>query len=118
MRYRKSSIHWVSACELRPSAASIAALYPRIACSLDTTPLVRGFSSRVGAQARHSVREAAHVYADERPLFCPGQLFFSTLHGSKKLGPFWRSKVWNASASGRMPSGPGRYRLPAARAAA
>jgi hypothetical protein len=46
MRYRKPSIHSVSACELRPSAASIAALYPRIACSLDTTPLVRGFSSR------------------------------------------------------------------------
>jgi hypothetical protein len=46
MRYRKSSIHSVSACELRPSAASIAALYPRIACSLDMTPLVRGFSAR------------------------------------------------------------------------
>ncbi len=46
MRYRKSSIHWVSACELRPSAASIAALYPRIARSLVMTPLVRGFSSR------------------------------------------------------------------------
>jgi hypothetical protein len=42
----KPSIHSVSACEPRPSAASIAALYPRIAWSLDTTPLVRGFASR------------------------------------------------------------------------
>jgi hypothetical protein len=46
LRYRKPSIHSVSACEPRPSAASIAALYPRIACSLDMTPLVRGFSAR------------------------------------------------------------------------
>jgi hypothetical protein len=45
-RYLKPSIHSVSACEPRPSAASIAALYPRLAWSLDTTPLVRGFSSR------------------------------------------------------------------------
>jgi hypothetical protein len=46
MRYLKPSIHLVSACEPRPSAASIAALYPRIARSLDTRPLVRAFSSR------------------------------------------------------------------------
>src|ERR1700722_982969 len=46
MRYRKPSIHSVSACELQPSDASIAALYPGIAGSLDTTPLGRGFSSR------------------------------------------------------------------------
>src|ERR1700727_2626053 len=54
------------------------------------------------------------IDTDERPLFCPGQLFFSTLHGSKKLGPFWRSKVGNASAPSRMPGG---HRLPAATAA-
>ena len=41
MRYLKLSIHSVSARELRPRAASIAALYPRIAWSLDMTPLVR-----------------------------------------------------------------------------
>jgi hypothetical protein len=46
MRYPKPSIHSVSACEPRPRAASIAALYPRIACSLDMTSLVKGFSSR------------------------------------------------------------------------
>ena len=46
MRYLKPSIHSVSACEPRPSAASAAALYPRRAWSLDTRPLVRGFSSR------------------------------------------------------------------------
>jgi hypothetical protein len=40
------SIHSVSACEPRPSAASIAALYPRSAWSLDMRPLVRGFSAR------------------------------------------------------------------------
>ena len=86
MRYLRPSIHSVSACEPRPSAASIAALYPRLAWSLDTTPLVRGISSRSSAQARHSVREAAYVYADERALFRPGQLFLTALHGSKKLG--------------------------------
>ena len=41
----KPSIHSVSACEPRPSAASMAALYPCRAWSLDTTPLVRGFSA-------------------------------------------------------------------------
>jgi hypothetical protein len=44
--YLKPSIHSVSACELRPSAASIAALYPRNAWSLDMTPRVSGCSAR------------------------------------------------------------------------
>jgi hypothetical protein len=44
--YLRPSIHSVSACEPRPSAASMAALYPCRAWSLDTTPLVRGFKSR------------------------------------------------------------------------
>jgi hypothetical protein len=83
MRYRKPSIHSVSACEPRPSAASIAALYPRLAWSLDTTPLVWGFASRFGAQERHSVGEVAHVYAGERALLCPGQLFFTALHAAE-----------------------------------
>ena len=50
----------------------------------------------VGAQARHSVREVAHVYADERPLFCPGQLFFTALHGSESaltLSPFAKARL-------------------------
>jgi hypothetical protein len=34
----------------------------------------------VGAQARHGVGEAAHADANERALFCPGQLFFTALH--------------------------------------
>ena len=42
----KSSIHLVSACEPRPSAASIAALSPRNAWSRDKTPSVRGCSAR------------------------------------------------------------------------
>ena len=69
MCYLKPSIHSVSACGPRPSAASIAALYPRIACSLDTTRLVRGVSARSGAQACHSVGEPAHADADKRALF-------------------------------------------------
>jgi hypothetical protein len=40
-----------------------------------------GVVGKVGAQARHSVREAAHVDADERALFRPGQLFLTALHG-------------------------------------
>ena len=75
----KSSIHWVSACEPRPSAASIAALKPRNTWSLDMTPLVRGCSAR-SAQARHGVGEVAHIHADERALFCPGQVFLTALH--------------------------------------
>jgi hypothetical protein len=78
----------------------------------------QGVLVEVGAQARHSVGEVAHVYADERALFCPGQLFLTALHGfaerpdvvafarmlaRKKLGPFWRPKVWNASALSSMP---------------
>jgi len=43
----------------------------------------QGVLVAVGAQARHSVREVAHVYADERPLFCPGQLFFTALHAAE-----------------------------------
>jgi hypothetical protein len=67
----KSSIHLVSACEPRPSAASIAALNPHNAWSLDMTPLVRG--ARSGAQARHGAGEVADVHANERALFCSGQ---------------------------------------------
>jgi hypothetical protein len=42
----------------------------------------QGVLGEVGAQARHSVGEVAHVDADERALFCPGQLFPTALHGS------------------------------------
>jgi hypothetical protein len=48
-RYLRPSIHSVSACEPRPSAASMAVLYPCRAWSLDTTPLVTG--SRRGRRA-------------------------------------------------------------------
>ena len=44
MPYLKPSIHSVSACAPRLSAASMAALYPRRAWSLDMTPLVTGFT--------------------------------------------------------------------------
>jgi hypothetical protein len=65
MPYLRPSIHSVSACEPRPSAAGHDALV------------------EVGAQARHGVGEAAHVNADERALFCPGQLFLTALHGPR-----------------------------------
>ena len=88
MRYLKSSIQVVSACEPRPSAASIAALRDSAQrlVALDMSAFGQGILVEVGAQARHSVREAAYVYADERALFRPGQLFLTALHGSKKLG--------------------------------
>ena len=67
----KSSIHLVSACEPRPSAASIAALNPRNAWSLDTTPLVRGCSAR-SAQSRHGVSKSCPAATrGERTLFAP-----------------------------------------------
>jgi hypothetical protein len=83
MRYLKPSIHSVSACEPRPSAASAAALYPRIACSLDMTPWVR-VVGEVSAQARHSVGETAPLDAGERALFRPDQLFLTALHVGKR----------------------------------
>jgi gag-polyprotein putative aspartyl protease len=43
----------------------------------------QGILGEVRAQACHSVGEPAHVDAHERPLFCPGQLFFTALHGSR-----------------------------------
>jgi hypothetical protein len=68
-RYLRPSIHWVSACEPRPSAASAAALYPPIACSLDMTPFVRRFLSRSARKPATASGKTAHVYADERALF-------------------------------------------------
>ena len=68
------------ACELRPSAAPIAALYPRIACSLDMTPLVRGFSARSARKPATASENLPHVDADERALLCPGRVFFTALH--------------------------------------
>jgi hypothetical protein len=47
----------------------------------------QGVRVEVRAQERHSVGEVAHVYADERALFCPGQLFLTALHGSTSLAP-------------------------------
>jgi hypothetical protein len=51
--------------------------------------------AEVGAQARHGVGEAAHADADERPLFCPGQLFLTGLHAaeSAKLMPGARAAL-------------------------
>ena len=55
--YGRPSIQSVSACEPRPRAASIAALYPRNAWSLDMMLLVRGLSAR-------SVRKPATAAAN------------------------------------------------------
>jgi hypothetical protein len=52
MPYLRPSIHSVSACDPRPSAASIAALYPRIACSLDMAPLSRSARKPATASAK------------------------------------------------------------------
>ena len=82
----------------------------------------QGVLGEVRAQARHSVGEVAHVYADERALFCPGQLFLTALHAAESLerlgaGPFaTRAKPRRASrrsgcsgAAGR-PLGPSQSR--------
>ena len=92
----------------RPSAASIAALYPPNAWSLGTTPLVRGFSSRLA-------RKAATAYANSPMSTQMCARCFAQVSCSSRL--FMRSKVWDALASGRVPGGPGRYRLAAAAAA-
>ena len=83
MRHLKPSIHSVSACEPRPSAASIAALYPRIACSLDMTPLVRGFSSGRRAsplQRRRTLPMSTQVSARAAlpRLSCPSTAFHTS----------------------------------------
>ena len=79
MRYLKPSIHSVSACEPRPSAASIAALYPRIAWSLEMTSLVRGFSSRSARKpATASVKSPMSMQMSARcfaQLSCSSRLF-------------------------------------------
>jgi hypothetical protein len=82
-RYLRPSIHSVSACEPRPSAASTAALYPRRAWSLDMTPLVRGFSARstrrpatAQAKAPMSTQMSARCFAQ---VSCSSRLFTSLL---------------------------------------
>src|ERR1700734_837230 len=45
----------------------------------------QGVLGEAGAQARRSLGEPAHVDADERPLFCPAQLFLTALHGSRSV---------------------------------
>jgi hypothetical protein len=91
MRYLKPSIHSDSACEPRPSAASIAALYPRIAWSLDTTPLVREFSAR-------SVR---------KPATAPGNLPMSTQMSARCFAQVSCSHGSSWVHVGRMPCGTG-----------
>ena len=63
----------------------------------------QGVLVEVGAQARHSVGEVAHVYADERAPLCPGQLFFTALHAAEKSGVAGRWLVCQApkATSGR-----------------
>jgi hypothetical protein len=42
----------------------------------------QGVLGKVQAQACHGAGEVARVYADERALFCPAQVFLTPLHGS------------------------------------
>ena len=95
MPYLRPSIHSVGACEPRPSAASVAALYPRIAWSLDTTPLVRGFASRSArkdATASEkwptSTQMSARCFAQ---LSCSSRLFM--VHGGRWRAALIRGRV-------------------------
>jgi hypothetical protein len=45
----------------------------------------QGILGKVHAQARHGAGEAARVDADERALFCPGQLFFTAFMSESAL---------------------------------
>ena len=78
-QHLKSSIHLVSACEPRPSAASIAARNPRNAWSRDMTPSVRGCLARSARKpltawvkppmlTRMSARCFARLRCSSRPL--------------------------------------------------
>ena len=73
--YLKPSIHSVSACEPRPSAASMAALYPRRACSLDMIP-ARSARKPATAPAKPpmSTRMNARCFAQ---VSCSSRLFMS-----------------------------------------
>ena len=101
MRYLKPSIHSVSACEPRPSAASIAALYPRIAWSLDTTPLVRGFASR--SERKNATASEKWPMSTQMSARC-----FAQVSCSSRL--FMRPIVRRAGALARMPSAKGDKR--------
>ena len=58
----------------------------------------QGVLVEVGAQARHGAGEVAPVDADERALFCPGQVFVPALHPSRlpwsasRVGGKWCGK--------------------------
>jgi hypothetical protein len=77
MRYLRPSIHLVS-CLRTPAERRVDGRF------VSAPRLVAGHGAfvEIRAQERHSVREVAHVDADERPLFCPGQLFFTALHAA------------------------------------
>ena len=103
MRYLKPSIHSVSACEPRPSAASIAALYPRNAWSLDMTPLVTGFSAR--SARRPATAPLKSPMSTQMSARC-----FAQVSCSSRL--FMRPKVWNAMAWAVCHAGQAKTRFP------
>jgi hypothetical protein len=82
---------------------------------------VSGFPSRlveVRAQARHSAGEFADVDADERALFCPGQLLLTALHAADSPAcpgaGSYAKRAWSLSSSRRTccSVGTGRPRGP------
>jgi hypothetical protein len=80
MRYRKPSIHSVSALRT-PAQRRVDRRFVSAHCVLaGHDAFGQGILVKVGAQARHGVGEPAHVDADERALLCPGQLFLTALH--------------------------------------
>ena len=109
MRYLRFSIHLASACEPRPSVASIAALNPRNACSLDMTPLVRGCSARSARKPLTAwvkppmlTRMSARCFAKIR---CSSRLF-TWPHGLTRTSAEARRSPAAGAGGGLPPLGP------------
>jgi hypothetical protein len=101
MRYLRPSIHSVSACEPRPSAASAAALYPRLAWSLDMMPWVRGFSARsarkpatAAVKAPIWTRRSARCFAQ---VSCSSRLFMALPNHESRLPSPYLTLHWSWS---------------------
>jgi hypothetical protein len=84
----------------------------------------QGVLGEVGAQARHSVGEPAHVDADERALFCPGQVFLTAFHAAEMLTSASCLQASHVAVTARTPflrmlarviGGPGLERMACAR---
>ena len=90
MPYLRPSIHSVSACEPRPSAASAAALHPRRAWSLD---MISARSARKPATAAAkppmATRTSARCFAQ---VSCSSRLFTPLFQRLAAEGGGWRAE--------------------------